>query len=102
LETARRFKGIRRMGYALHVDGCPKPESREYQGKPFANVTWDRLHCEFLVENGVSSKHYELADSNGLRSEDARQSLLNDPEPEGYMLCGWPEISEEYDSSKPG
>ena len=62
-------------------------------------MTWDCWHCEFLVENGVLNKEYE-AGAN--LSEDARQSLLNDPEPEGYILCGWPEISEESDSLASG
>ena len=94
VESARRFKVIERRN-ALHVDGCPIP-ARTWRGKPFANVRWDCWHCEFLVENGVSSKHYELTDSNGVLSEDARRSLLDDPEPEGYILCGWPKITNDH------
>ena len=97
LETARRFKVVSRM-YALHVDGCPKPDARKYRGHPYANVRWDCWHCEFLIENGVSNKEYDLSDLDGNLSEDARERLLNDPEPEGYILCGWPKISEEFDS----
>jgi len=94
LETARRFKVVLNWGSsdARHIEGCPKPEARKYQGQPFATVREDCCHCEFLVENGMSSKRYELGDSNGVLSEDARDRLLSDPEPEGYILCGWPEI----------
>jgi hypothetical protein len=98
VESARRFKVIRRMGYALHVDGCPI-SARTSRGKPFANVMWDCAHCEFLVEWGVSSKEYELSDSNAVLSEEARQRLLNDPEPEGYILCGWPKITNDRPSA---
>jgi hypothetical protein len=97
VESARRFMVIPRMGYPLYVDGCPKPEAKKSQGKPFAYVTWDCWHCEFLVENGVSRKIYDLAYSNDVLSEEARQSFLNDPEPEGYILCGWPKITKYPD-----
>ena len=105
LETARRFTVISRSvpldfggirlpltTGALHVDGCPKPEARRYQGKPYADVVSDCWDCKYLVEDGTSNKAYEAEDPN--LSGDARQSLLNDPEPEGYILCGWPEIAE--------
>jgi hypothetical protein len=106
LETARRFTVISRSvpldfggirlpftTGALHVVGCPKPEASRYQGKPYkpyADVASDCWDCKYLVEYGTSNKAYEAEDPN--LSEDARQSLLNDPEPEGYILCGWPEI----------
>ena len=94
VESARRFKVIERRN-ALHVDGCPIP-ARTWRGKPFANVRWDCWHCEFLVENGVSNKRYEASDPN--LSEEARQRLLNDPEPEGHILCGWSKFAEFPDS----
>ena len=102
LETTRRFKVVSRMGYALHVDGCPKPEAREYRGNPYANVRSDCWHCEFLVEDGVSNKRYDLSDSpdgSMVLSEDARERLLDDPEPERYILCGWSKIAEGFDPS---
>ena len=95
VESARRFKVIDRGSVisVLHVDGCQIP-ARVWRGKPYANIIDDCSCCEFLVEWGAMNKNYELSDSNGVLSEEARQRLLNDPEPEGYILCGWPKITE--------
>jgi len=103
MENPRRFKVIRDMDSNpwrdmdsnLWVDGCPMYTARRYgkgYGKRFAYVMSDCAHCEFLVEWGVSSKEYEASDPS--LSEEARQRLLNDPEPEGHILCGWPKITE--------
>ena len=75
------------------------PEAKKYQGIPFANIRRECWHCEFLVDNGVSSKHYELADSNGVLLGEARQCLFNDPEPGGHIICGWPKITNDRPSA---
>lgn len=55
-------KYILQRGFALHVDNCPI-QQRIYRGKPYANVMYDCICCEYcigFIQNDTSEEEYIL------------------------------------------
>ena len=87
-EPKLRFKITRRLESTLQVDGCPKPGALSYYpDTTYANVRLDCYECEFLVDANFPY--------NRRSGEDVSFFLDENPSaPDGYILCGWPEIAE--------
>ena len=80
-ETKRRFQIVLRGANIFLVYGCPKPKAFVISNKPYANVRRDCYNCEFLVLDSQYGKVSEF-------------TLSYPPTPHGYILCGWPGLTE--------
>jgi len=94
-ETKRRLQIVLRLRGSAHVDGCPKPGAlRYYPDTPYANVMLDCYKCEFLFMDAGHIATYDETLKRSSNSDISEFLLSTPPTPNGYILCGWPEIAE--------
>ena len=71
--------------HALHVDDCPIP-AREWEGKPYANVTADCFDCPY--NKGIVKDDNAPPEENDIQYVLCPESLTDD-EKANPELWGW-------------
>ncbi|MBI5774692.1 MAG: hypothetical protein HZA89_13230 [Verrucomicrobia bacterium] len=78
LGTGERKKTVNR-GCATHVDHCPI-YSRVWNGKPYANVIDDCIHCDFILEVGDNVDEIVCGGRHKITTLDELRTFYKNPQ----------------------